>query len=188
MPLKRPYYALHQIVSGKYTAGNEFVLSDGSDYIGSYHILPNTQVFTMPIPKLDSEELFAKRTDISEVVKRYNLITQQDASRYVSPISQQPMPSTDDYEFGEIQRFFVQKRNNPRITIMEIDEPQFNKINQTNDPGINGVIWNSILIPWVISKIPPEDASIINQRSLITAERSFRWISRYVSNFLEFYK
>jgi len=188
MPIKRPYYALHQIIKGQYTSGNEYVYADGSGYIGTYHILPTTQIFTDPIPKVDSKQLFERRNDIPEVVKRYNFITGQDASRYVSPVSYQPLVTSDDYEFGTIQRFFVQKRNNPRATITEIDAVQFNTINTSNVPGINGVIWNSLLISWVISKIPMDDAGVINRRTLITAEQNFEWIGIYVPNILEFYK
>jgi hypothetical protein len=188
MSIRKPYYGLHQITTGQYTSGNEFVLDDGSDYIGLYHVLPNGQVFTDPVPKLTSKQLFTKRADISEVVKRYNRIVGEDASRYVSPVAFQPMPSANDYEFGEIQRFFVQRRNNPRTTIVEIDSGQFNTINTSNLPGINGVIWNSIIIPWRISNISKEDTHIINQRELINAEQKFRYIGVYIQNTLEFYK
>lgn len=43
--ISKPYFNLHQIQKGLYSAGGEFVLSDGSEYIGAYHILPTSQKF-----------------------------------------------------------------------------------------------------------------------------------------------
>ena len=188
MPIRRPYYGLHQIVLGQYTPGNEYVLDDGTDYIGAYHVLPNSQLYTGARPTTDSREMFEKRVDIAEDVKRYNRLLNIRNSQYVSPISFQPRPNADDYEFGEIQRYFVQKRNNPLATIVEIDGDQFNAINVANSPGINGVLWNSTIFPWKISIISPEDAAELNRRELIKAERKFRGIGIFVRNVLEFYK
>lgn len=188
MPIRRPYYGLHQIVAGQYTPGNELVLDDGTDYIGTYHVLPNAQMFTNAVPKINSVELFERRVDVPEIVKRYNRITDRRLGKYESPIPHQPIPNPDDYEFGEIQRFFVQKRNNPIVTIVEIDNEQFNTINTQGAPGINGVAWNQLLIPWKISLIPPSDISDINRRTLIQSEGNFPGIGLYVSNVLEFYK
>lgn len=188
MPIKRPYYGLHQIITGQYTAGDEFVLDDGSDYIGTYHILPNGQRFTHPRPKTNSKELHEKRTDLTEDVLFYNRLTERKASQYTSPIAYQPIPNVDDYELGQIERYFVQKRNNPRATIVEIDGQQFNQINTNNNPGINGVIWNSIIIPWRISVVSPQDAAELNRAQLIRAEDNFAGIGAYVTNVLEFYK
>lgn len=188
MPIRKPYYASHQIISGRYTPGNEYVLSDGVDYIGSYHALPNGQVFTGGIPKKDSEELFEKRIDISDTVLKYNSLKGVGISKYISPIPYQPSPNADDYSTGEIQRFFVQKRNNPLATIIEIDTNQFNSINIVNAPGINGDIWNKIMITWKISRFPVDDIAIINRRALINSENNFPGIGLYISNVLEFYR
>lgn len=188
MPIRKPYYGLHQIVAGQYTPGNEFILADGSDYIGAYHVLPNAQLFTHAIPKINSAELFERRADVPEIVKRYNRITDRRLGKYESPVPYQPIPNPDDYEFGEIQRFFVQKRNNPIATVTEIDVQQFNTTNTQGVPGINGVAWKRLLIPWKISLISASDASDINRRTLIQAEGNFPGIGLYVSNVLEFYK
>jgi len=188
MPIKRPYYGLHQIVAGQYTAGNEYVLDDGTDYIGMYHMLPNGQIFTHSKPIPTSQELYEKRVDVSEDVIFFNNLTNRKASRYTSPISYQPIVSNGDYERGQIERCFVQKRNNPRTTIVEIDGRQYNQINRNNTPGINGVIWNNIIIPWRISKVPPQDAADLNRIELIKAEDNFMGIGAYLTNILEFYK
>lgn len=187
MSIRKPYYGIHQITPGLFTPGNEYILEDGSDYVGAFHVLPNNQKFTENIPKPSSQELFEKRLDLSESVKKYNILREQSVSKYVSPIPYQPKPVLDDYTFGEIQRFFVQKRNNPMSTIAEIDNVQYNTINISNFPGINGVIWNKLMIPWKISRIPPDDVAVINRRTLIAAEHVFPGIGLYITNVLEYY-
>jgi len=186
--IKRPYYALHKIDTGKYTNGTEYVLDDGSDYIGTYHILPNSQIFTQSQPSKFSKELHVKRLDIDESVKRYNRLTDSTIGKYISPVVYQPRPTLDDYRFGEIERYFVQKRNNPTTTIMEIDTAQFNTINTSNVVGINGVMWNSTILPWKISLISPESIAQINRREIQYVESKFTGIGIYLSNPLEFYR
>lgn len=38
--IQKPYFNLHQITKGLITNGGEFVVKDGSEYIGMFHILP----------------------------------------------------------------------------------------------------------------------------------------------------
>ena len=87
-----------------------------------------------------------------------------------------------------MERFFVQKRNSPLNTIIEIDSSQYNSVNVTNKPGINGVVWNKIRIIWKISKIPETDAKYLNLLTLQESEHNFPYISRYLTNPLEYYK
>jgi len=188
MPVQKPYYGLHQVIAGKYTPGNEYVLENGDEYVGAFHVLPNGQVFTDTRPRPNSQELFVKRNDLSESVKLYNRVMKLKVPQYDSPVAIQPMLTSEDYERGEIQRFFVQKRNNPLTTIVEIDSVQYNAINKTNSPGLNGVIWNKALLYWKISLMPPDDAATLNRRELERSERSFPGIITFVPNALEFYR
>lgn len=188
MPVQRPYYALHQVILGQYTPGGEYVLDNGDDYVGAYHVLPNGQLFTETRPKPVSVELFTKRNDLSESVRLYNRVMDLKVPQYDSPVAIQPRPTPDDYQRGLIQRFFIQKRNNPLSTIVEIDSTQYNGINKINSPGLNGVIWNKLLIPWRISMIPPNDVATLNTREIVKAERDFPGIGNFLSNPLEFYK
>lgn len=186
--LQRPYYALHQILTGQFTDGSEFVLGDGTIYAGSFHILPSNQRFTGFQPEPDSRELFELRLNPTADILKYNQINQLQIQRYLTPTPVQPNPTLDDYKFGKIERFLIQKRNNPKLTIMEIDAQQFNSINTRNSPGINGIIWNKIKLEWIISKIPKSDAAYLNQQTILTNETHFAGITTYLTNPLEFYK
>lgn len=187
MTVKVPYYNLHQIITGRYTSGNDFVLPDGTDYIGEYHIIPTLQKFTGSRPMPDSVELFEKRISISADTLKYNQIRDIDSTQYVMPILYYPIISIDDYKRGIIERYFVQKRNNPTNTILEIDGQQYNSINTRGKPGINGVIWNKIMILWRISRIPETDIAYLNRETLIRSKPTFPGLGTYITNITEFY-
>lgn len=188
MPVKRPYFNLHQIITGQYTPGNEYVIEDGTDYIGQFHVLPTNQFFSGPRPETDSVEIFVKRGSITKDVLTYNQTTGNKTAQYEVPIAIEPRPTSSDYQAGEMERFFVQKRNSPLNTIIEIDSVQYNKINTNNQPGINGVIWKGIRLVWKISKLPKDDAYLANQRTVIAANVDFPGLSKIVTNNLEFYQ
>lgn len=186
--IQQPYYNLHQIQTGQYTTGNEFVLASGNVYVGSYHILPNDQRFTGFQPERGSVELFELRLNPTKDILKYNQITGNEINRYDAPVIYYPNPKLEDYKIGFIERFFIQKRTSPSNTIMEIDVDQYNKINTQNNPGINGVIFNKLRVQWKISKIPINDIEIINKMTITHNEPYFPGIVTYLNNFIEFYR
>lgn len=186
--IQRPYYNLHQVTTGQYTSGNEFVLSTGEIYIGPYHILPNGQRFTEFQPVDRSIELFEFRLNPTADILKYNTITGREINRYLTPNPFYPRPSLDDYRIGWIERFFIQQRTSPINTIIEIDSIQFNGVNTQNSPGINGVLWNRLRLEWKISKLSTDDIQYLNNRSIQMAEPSFTGISEYLTNPLEFFR
>jgi len=187
MAIQKPYYAKHQIVTGQYSPGGQYITENGIDYIGGYHILPTGQAFSEFSPKDNSIELFIKKFDISEDVRSYNKIQGIKNVNYIQPSPILVRPTLDDYNDGFIYRFFVQKRNNPLITTIEIDNEQYNSINTQNKPGINGVIWNSYMIKWKITGATIDEH---NQREIdksITA--GFIGLKKYyLKNLFEFSK
>ena len=186
--IQQPYYNLHQILTGQYTSGDEFVLPDGSIYIGAYHILPTNQRFTEFRPTEKSVEIFELRLNPTLDILKYNQLTGNEINRYIAPVSFNPSPTPDEYKKGTIERFFIQKRNSPLNTILEIDSVQYNTINTTNNPGINGTLWNKLKIAWRISKLPKEDAQYLNIRTLQQATPNFPGIGTFITNTLEFFK
>ena len=184
MPLKRSYYGIHQVLTGQYTPGGEYILKDGTDYIGLYHVLPNGKIFTQAQPNANSVELYIKQIDVSPDVLKYNMLTERDLPQYVSPVPYLPILTADDYERGVIERFFVQRKNNP----LEIDVNQYNKMNRNNSPGINLDIYRGAVIEWHISVVSVGDAITLNMFNIRQAEYIIIGLSNYLTNLLEFYK
>lgn len=186
--VQQPYYNLHQITTGQYTNGGEFVLRNGEIYIGSYHVLPTQQRFTGFRPEPGSVELFELRLNPTDDILRYNRLTGNTINKYVSPQQIQPEISDDDYGRGRIDRLFVQKRNSPQNTITEIDYLQYNSINTSNNEGISGVTWNSCNIEWIISKISKADAAYLNEISIKRVLPAFPHLDAYLTDLSEFYR
>ncbi len=186
--LTRSYYGLHRILLGQYTAGGEYLLEDGTEYEGAYHVLPSGELFTESRPQPDSKQLFEKIIGVHPSVIKYNALRGSLAGKYISPHPIQPAPDEDDYEIGYIIRYFVQKRNNPFGTIMEIDVDQYSGINRRNNPGINGVLYNHALLEWRISKLPTADIIKLNRTNVIKASIKFPYLGTFLTNMLEFYK
>jgi hypothetical protein len=186
--IQKPHYNLHQIQTGLYSSGGEFTIKTGEEYIGSYHILPTNQKFSGFRPEPTSVELFELRLNPTPDILRYNQITGNEINRYNPPISFSPNPNADDYKRNKIERFFVQKRNSPLNTIVEIDQPQFASVNTQNNPGINGVIWNKVRLDWIISKIPINDAEYLNSREIQKNLINFPHLDLILTNTLEFYR
>jgi hypothetical protein len=182
-----PYFPIHKIKTGLYTPGNEFVLFDGSssDYIGLYHILPNSQVWTESVPGDNTKRLTAKRFDATQDVIAYNKAKERETSQYVNPIAYAPILTFENYNDGFVYRNFVQKRNAPVSTIIEIDDDQKNSLNNRNRPGLSSLIWNSITIKWYLTG---QFAGEFNQNAIMEAEKKFKGISKYLRNSLEFTK
>lgn len=186
MSRKRPYFPLHRITTGKYSKGGEYVLENGTEYIGPYHILPNGWVYTGFIPHSKSTDLYNINTILNHDSK-YLELTDIKTNNYISPKYITPNPSLEDYNNGFFIRYFVQKRANPINSILEIDHDQATSINKINGPGINGTIWNSVHFNWLI-RGTMQTIITGNQMTLYTAERQFKGISNYIKNLIEFIK
>ncbi len=188
MAANAPFYPIHKIETGKYTAGNELITDDVNqhDYIGLYHILPNGDYWSKSSPHPDSIKLILKKMTLALDVKRYNLIRDKSPANYLSPISYYPILTQTDYESGYVMRYFVQKRNDPYMTIQEIDGPQFNTLNNRNRPGISSLLWNNVEIKWTIKGA---HASQLNLQQIQRAEiNGFVNLSNYLRDPLEFWK
>lgn len=182
-----PYYPLYKINTGLYTPGGEFIkYNDLSDYIGLYHKLPNEQIWTNSIPSNNSELLLIKNNNFSDDVKLYNSRNNITIIEYSVPISYYPNPTENDYITGFIYRCFIQKRNNPRQTVMEIDSEQYNSLRNNNN-GLNKSIWNSITFKW---NITGQYAQTLNKDNIIKYSSNFPGLIEYfnVIGFNQFVK
>lgn len=187
-PFSEPYYPLSKIETGRYTKGSEFVpyFRTEDDYVGLYHILPNGEYWTESIP-VDGKSfrLVPKRFNASADVLKYNQIRSRPESQYINPVDYYPLIDDEDRAIGFKYRFFVQKRNSPENTIVEIDADQYKSINVDNFPGISNLIWNNCTIKWYISGLYAEQ---LNRNELDNAEKKFPGIKKYLPNILEFWK
>jgi hypothetical protein len=181
MSKKRPFFQIHQIETGLYTSGGEFFLETGDVYIGPYHKLPNEQYFTGFKPLERSIELFTVVNDvIGDPV--YRRITKIKTGKYIQPIFKPQVATDDEMKSGEYRRYFVQQKNDPIGTIIEIDKDQYASVNITNGPGINGLLWRSISFIWRVNT-SNEDIYKMNAITINGLEGEFRGLLKYLKIF-----
>lgn len=185
---RRAYYPLSSITTSQYTKGNELIIDDVSqnDYVGLYHILPNGEYWSEAIPHDDSIRLILKKFKVQPDVKQYNVINRIEQSNYISPIPYYPLLTPEDYTRGFVMRYFVQKRNNPLVTITEIDGIQYNSLNRKNNIGISMGIWNYVEIKWTLRGVYAQQLNL--QEIKKAEEHGFKNLSNYLKEPLEFFK
>jgi len=184
---RAPYYLEHNIITGQYTSGDEFVYaSNFEDYVGLYHILPGDRAWTESAPRPgQSRELLKKPKHFNDDVKTYLRNNGFKEVKYIAPVPAPYLPRQADYDRGYIYRHFIQKRSNPLNTIMEIDSEQFTRMNNRNLKGINSVIWRGQIIKWYIKG---KLQAYFNEREVTEAKKDFPGIDRYLHNYLEYRK
>jgi hypothetical protein len=181
MPLKRPYYALHQIDTGKYTSGGEFykqVEGGGTvEYVGPYHVLPNRQTYSGFTPSQSSVELFrlSELVDPSQLGP-YGTLTKVKTGKYISPKYTRPTITDENRTNGFIKRYFVQQKNTPSTTIVEIDIDQYN----------SGRLWRKISLNWIISG-EIQAVENVNKLTVFRLNLSFPGLDTYITNYTEFF-
>ena len=186
--IDREYYGRHRIDTGKYATPNQFIFLNGNDYVGPYHILPNGKSFTGFIPDLKSKQLLEKGEKfISNDVINYNNIKNEQLPTHKSPIPIFPLISESDIENGYIERFFIQRRNNPENTIIEIDLDQYLNIGVESN-NISQVNYNAVYLKWHISNLTPKILIELNTQQLLKAEKKFKGLSKFITNYLEYSK
>jgi len=165
------YFPKSQIQTNKYTNGGEFkYASTGEEYEGSYFSTSTGEYFSEKTPNDKSRKLVPIENDILErnldgdpgvlgnygesgeviytVPQSYVQVSKLDFSSPPKiPKSFFPKPTEDDYVTGEITRFFLSKRTEPRF--IEIDkETQVLYLQQ--DPTVQFKIYSAFSIPWQI--------------------------------------
>jgi hypothetical protein len=137
------------------------------------------------VPGDNTKRLSKKTFDASSDVISYNRAKNRETSQYVNPVAYSPIITAQNYADGFVYRNFLQKRNAPTSTIVEIDDDQKNTLNNRNRPGISSLIWNSITIKWYLTGT---FAGQFNTQTIMESEKKFKGISKYLANSLEFTK
>lgn len=173
-------------IKTKYAKSGEFVIKESNhDFEGLYHILPDGTKWTEPKPSTKSEELTTKRFDVSERVQQYNLQKGETQKLTGIPTPHYPIPNSDDYNRGYINRYFLQKKNNPLNSIIEVSEQEYRSVstNGTIDP----TLWNKVTVKW---KITSKHAGEMNENTLkkVLRQSNFKHLEKYLNNYFEFVK
>lgn len=160
------YYPKSQITTNLYTNGGEFIyVSSQAQYIGYYYKTSSGKYFTGRTPQ-DTPNLELKSISINvdintlpvsysipinmsdDNVENYNNLKNNDRTLLFSPTYYQPQPTSQDYQIGEFQRYFVKKSN--ELIYIEVNKTTYEAILNKN---FNWVWYDYLAfnLPWSIS-------------------------------------
>lgn len=183
---KKLYYPKGEIKNGLYTNGKEWMLEDGTEYVGDYHMYTRTnEVFTKSqylsdvsqklIPYLNIENYDIKKTfDYDNLVK-------SKPSKFEHGLYGKTLPNDLDYANGFYTRYFI-KRHFQNV-ISEVSKDTFS---QANDE-----FYIKVELKWKLTG-PLNDIGIekgvydTNQRLVLLAENDMVGIRNYVTNYTEY--
>lgn len=184
-PLVQEQVLIYNMRDIRYTKGLEFYTLDGLEYKGYYYIdSKNNVAHTYTKGVKYGKVLVPRHTFNTETARLRSKVK----GGSMSPIPILPSPTDYDYTNKAIIRYFVQKKNSPLNTIIEIDETQYNKVRLAESNSfINSNIYNSLSIEW---RIAGNEDYVYNSNKKIVeeSESSFKGIKNFIKNYLQFYK
>ena len=133
---------------------------------------------TGEIPEVEEPSLIEQYVSIRGVVT--NQIT-------IIPSSIPTLPTSQDYEFGEFQRYFAKKNNELRY--LEIDKQTYTLL-QNEDPTIAWDLYTPITVTWELSG-DKEKTYNINKNVVNLAEQNNKWYGFtqwFKDKFLKYYQ
>jgi hypothetical protein len=197
------YFPKSQITSNLYTNGNEFVLSTTQEiYIGFYFKISTGKIFTGKtpndrpnielIPLISNENILTPlENNFQSNYSTTTNIFEQSNEIYLDLKSEIPLvkfiptysptlPTSQDYQNGEFQRYFCKKTN--EIKYIEINKEQFGKL-VAQDPQIEFSLYQPFIITWIISG--DKDAVAKTNRNIVELA-SFRQKLPRLADYLRF--
>lgn len=99
------------------------------------------------------------------------------------------VPDLDDFEYisGLITRYFIQKRNQPITTIMEIGNKHYSQGSFEYGGTFSSSLWRGTHLTWKISG-GNEEIEAYNKKEIKRVEKDFPGLSLYLTDLLEYSK
>ena len=109
----RPYYPKAHVTEGLVTRGKEWMLEDGTEYIGPYHKYIDGFVMTNSTYNESLSQILIPYIDplTTKDALIYDKIKPIDITKHVSPKSKRVTPDEDSLYAGSMKRYIVQRRN-----------------------------------------------------------------------------
>ena len=121
---QKAYYTKSDTENNLYTIGNKYMLSDTTEYKGSYHrYISTNEIYTeAQWSPLKSKPLIPFK-ETSAIVMLYKTLNPDIKTAYIGPTDYRVKISLEDRKKGSIDRYFLKKVNEPRI--IEISKQTF---------------------------------------------------------------
>jgi len=190
MARKKSYYTVDEITTNLYTFGSEWMLTDGTEYIGLYHLYATGEVYTLASwNETFSQQLLPYR-DINQSAFIYQQLS-NITTKYKSFVSVRPVINSDALTKGYFYRYIVKKNNE-----MLFYETTLDDFNKWNLKQIDNNLYTMIKLKWIIrgnlqdttnAGVIIPSVSTMNSMTIKSAEKTIPGLSLYLTNLTEFY-
>lgn len=175
---KKIYYPEGQIQKGLYTEGREWMLEDGTEYIGDYHKYITGEVFTKSSFIKNVSQLLIPFIDMSvKDLKQkfdYDALVEEPTNEFVIAKYGITLPTQEDYDKGYFKRYFAKRHFSQIIT----------EVTNDNFIDLQEEYYVKLELAWKLRGNVEET----NMKQVRTAERDIKGISNYLTNYSEFAK
>lgn len=190
---KKIYYTTDETTNNLFTKGREWMTSDETEYVGSYHRYLTGEVFTESKwnPKISKPLISYRKKNIDSNIKLYKKLKPRVKTLYQTPNSFTPTISNNNINAGVLTRYFYKKYDVENI--LETDQKTYNQI-QTN--VADKKLYTTVTMNWKISGNKQEEYKngavvpgviSINTKQIKVAETIMPGISKLLSNPLQYY-
>jgi hypothetical protein len=184
------YYTTDEITNNLYTTGSEWMLSDGTEYMGLYHQYITGEIYTESTWNVNLSKKLIKYVRENDIVTFYK--KQKNINvKYDVPKNSIIQITSTDIKNGFIYRYFVKKINDSNI--IELDNTEFIKYESNQfDP----LLYSAVSFKWLISgNLNDNRSSGVFKRGVITtnrltieaAEAQMAGLSKKITDYTEYY-
>lgn len=209
-----PYYPDSQVKTNLYTTGDKFHVFDGTNYVGDYYINSRGEAYTGKTPQAPgTDRLYSSNAAPNEnpVYLRNNGLKTTETGQYsyyivdypyyeakrrsmfevetapLKPIGELNIPTEDDYQVGEFQRYFLKKNNEQEFTEVSLKQYQLFK---DKNPKVQWEMYTPYSINWVLVG-EFKDVYNLNKNIVMlyeTKNKLFGFVTSFNKRFSKFYK
>lgn len=170
------YYPQGQIQKGLYTQGKEWMLEDGTEYVGDYHKYTTGEVYTISAYVDGKSQVLIPYQNLSNVtIKKnfeYNKL-KSELNGFKPAVYGKSQPTQEDYNKGFMTKYFVQRKSSGLIS--EVVSDEFSNVQEEH--------YIKIQLGW---KLLGDDSEVVNRKIVLNAEKNIKGISSYITNYSEF--
>ena len=174
---KKVYYPKGQIQNGLYTNGKEWMLSDGTEYVGYYHRYSTGEVFTKGIFLKSVSKKLIPYIDLSIIDNsakfKYDSLNKLDSNFSFAEYGK-PLPIESDYNNGYFIRYFVKRHFNDIVT--EVTKDVYSQLTTA--------FYKKVEVRWKLV----DNANLVNRKQIELANEVVKGLSNYITNYSEFLK
>jgi hypothetical protein len=194
------YYPKSQIKTNLFTPGKQLqIVESQEEYIGHYWKTSKGEYFSgkspsdspsislelIPVPPTPSPSTVIIDNNSSKVYNKLKNVSLNTELKL--PFYQKNFPTSEDYEIGNVRRYFAKKEN--ENIYIEINKEVYNKLSK-KDPEYAFNLYITLSFLWKI-KGSPEEVKFTNEKivNLVEKNNKIEGLGKYLKfNFLEFYK